>query len=249
MKVDLIWVTPDPEGMIAYIARVSNEKNQNNPDYAKLIKYLIKNKHWSPFEMSSMCFRIETSRAIAQQILRHRSFSFQELSQRYTEVDKVEPIELRKQAEKNRQSSTEVFDPMLSFDGFYTYATNDVERKNMIPATIAASERISVFLNNALALYNELIDAGVAKECARMVLPLATQTTIYITGSCRSWIHYLQLRNDEHTQKEHQLIAQQIEEIFALYYPCTYEALQSLKKEQEDKELLYKLLQEGVIHI
>jgi len=181
-----------PEQLIVFTARVSNPGNQHNNETApKLLEYLIKNRHWSPFEMVSMCVEIKTSRAIAQQILRHRSFSFQEFSQRYAEVVDMEPVQLRKQAEKNRQSSTEAFDPDIMVD--------DMGDK--------ASVHIKEHLDWCQELYKSLLAAGVAKECARMVLPLTTQTTIYMSGTVRSWIHYLQQRCDEHTQLEHRDIA------------------------------------------
>jgi thymidylate synthase (FAD) len=216
MNVKLVNSTPNPEFFISYIARVSSPDNQENPDYAKLIKYLLKNKHFSPFEHSYFTFQIVTSRALTAQILRHRSLTFQELSQRYAVVDEIEPIELRRQAVKNRQSSEEIFDPYIEreFIGD-SYASYWVDQHN----------------RDSLELYKQLIDAGVAKECARMILPMATQTTLYATGSVRSWIHYLNLRNDEHTQKEHQLIAQEIENILRLYVPTVFEALDTLKAE------------------
>jgi thymidylate synthase (FAD) len=226
MNVRIIWITPNAENLIAYIARVSSPDNQDNPDYTKLIKYLIRNKHWSPFEQVDACFEIKTSRAIAQQLLRHRSFSFQELSQRYSQVTELEPIELRKQSVKNRQSSEEVFNPELDIGDF----------------KLPFSELIEETLNQNLWLYNHLITAGVAKECARFVLPLTTQTTMYMKGSLRSWIHYLALRTDIHTQKEHRLIAEQIELELRLYFPTVFEALDQLSKEQKDNELLLKLL-------
>jgi thymidylate synthase (FAD) len=232
MNVKLINVSNDPEGFIAYIARVSNPKNQNNPEYAKLLKYMIKNGHWSPFEHSFMAVEIKTNRAIAAQILRHRSFSFQEFSQRYSEALEIEPIELRRQAEKNRQSSTDVIDPLIGLEGI-GYGKS--------------SEIISSFISRAQLLYKTLIAAGVAKESARFILPLATQTTLYMSGSARSWIHYIQLRTKEDVQKEHREIALEIEKIFALYFPITYEAMQAIKKEESDKTLLYRLLSEGKI--
>jgi thymidylate synthase (FAD) len=216
MNVKLVNSTPNPEFFISYIARVSSPDNQENPDYAKLIKYLLKNKHFSPFEHSYFTFQIVTSRALTAQILRHRSLTFQELSQRYTVVDAVEPIELRKQAVKNRQSSEEVFDPIVDPGADYRMHASDI---------------VSDIVNDAQRVYQKLIDLGVAKECARMILPMATQTTLYATGSVRSWIHYLNLRNDEHTQKEHQLIAQEIESILRLYVPTVFEALDTLKAE------------------
>ena len=227
MKVKLISITENPEKIISYIARVSNPDNQNNPNYAKLIKFLIKNHHWSPFEHAHITFEIQTSRAIAAQILRHRSFSFQEFSQRYSEVSEFEPIELRKQAVKNRQSSLEIFNPPI----------DEVHASNVMAYVLEVSH----------VAYKKLIAAGVAKEVARMILPLTTQTTIYMTGSIRSWIHYLELRDDEHTQKEHQLIAKEIRAIFNEYLPTVAQALAELKQEQEEKDLLYALLLMGEI--
>ena len=221
MNVKLISITqpqistPDrspmsAEDIIAYCARVSNPNNQMNTVTApKLLKFLIKHKHWSPFELSNMCVEIKTSRAIAAQILRHRSFSFQEFSQRYSEVQTLEPLELRSQAEKNRQSSTDVTNPVLTKDN-----------KN-----VEASIVISQYLNEGVKLYNELIEAGVAKESARMVLPLTAETTMYMNGSVRSWIHYIDLRTEENTQKEHRDIANEIKTIFTHQFPNVSEAL------------------------
>lgn len=216
MKVNLVSVTKHekytPEELIVYVARVSNPSNQGNMETApKLIKYLIDNKHWSPFEMVDMTVEIVTSRAIAQQILRHRSFSFQEFSQRYSAVTEMEPIQLRRQAEKNRQSSEEEFDPELG-----TLLGGKKE---------TALERVKWVIAQANNTYNLLIEAGVAKECARMVLPLTTQTTIYMKGSVRSWIHYLQIRCDQHTQLEHRQIADSIREEFIKIFPNISEAL------------------------
>lgn len=213
--------------MIAKIARVSNSSNQENPDYVGLIRYLIKNKHWSPFEMVSACFEIRTSRAISAQIIRHRSFSYQEFSQRYAEVIDVEPIEIRRQAKTNRQSSEEIFDPVVAY--FHDEMT--------------ASDAIDLCLYNTGFLYCRLIEAGVAKECARMIMPLASSTTIYMTGTLRSWIHYLSLRNDEHAQKEHREIAIEIENELREHFPVVFEALDSIKQEGQNKELVYKMLQ------
>lgn len=202
------------EELLVYIARVSNPANQMNSETSpKLIKYLIGNKHWSPFEMVDMTVEIVTSRAIAQQILRHRSFSFQEFSQRYAAVTEMEPVQLRKQAEKNRQSSTEDFNPTISID----YG-NDI-------GTDTASQAIADYIELGQNLYKGLLNAGVAKECARFVLPLTTQTRIYMKGSIRSWIHYLQIRCDEHTQLEHREIALAIREIFAHNFTYTFHAL------------------------
>jgi thymidylate synthase (FAD) len=213
MKVNLVWITPKAEDLIAYIARVSNPSNQDNPEYTKLIRYLINNRHWSPFEMASMCVEIETSRAISAQILRHRSFSFQEFSQRYAEVQEIEPIELRRQSEKNRQSSTEKFDP-------YLYVYEDSAGGEL------ASEEIAFIVDEAQRTYERLIKAGVAKETARMILPMASKTRLYMSGTLRSWIHYLEIRDNEHAQLEHQLIAREIKKIFIEQLPIVSEALE-----------------------
>ena len=226
MNVDLVWSTPNGEDLIAYMARVSNPENEHNSEYIKLLRYLMKNKHWSPFEMAHMCVRIETSRAIAAQILRHRSFSFQEFSQRYAEVTAFEPIELRKQHIKNRQSSTEVFDPAIeAYD-----------------STIKASDLVDSALEQVKWTYQELVRAGVAKESARMILPLTTQTTLYMVGNVRSFLHYIELRTDHHAQKEHQLLAQEIEQLFAQNYPRIYAAW----IEQRNNEELTRLLLEKI---
>lgn len=201
MDVGLLYTTPEPEKVIVECARVSSQRADRTANAAPLIGYLIENKHWSPFEMSSMVVEIATSRAIAQQILRHRSFSFQEFSQRYAAVSMYEPVELRAQAEKNRQSSEEIVD--------------NNEADFLVQQTI----------NYAFSTYDRLLDAGVAKECARMVLPLCTSTRLYMQGTCRSWIHYLQIRTDEHTQKEHRLIAAKIMTIFTEQFPLTSSAL------------------------
>ena len=221
MNVKLISLTRphnddmNAEDVIAYCARVSNPKNQMNTATApKLLKFLIKHKHWSPFELANMCVEIKTSRAIAAQILRHRSFSFQEFSQRYSDATEFEPTELRKQAEKNRQSSEEEINPNLPAD-----------YKN-IPAFTAVRNH----LHKSKKLYDELIEEGVARECARMVLPLSTQTTMYMNGTVRSWIHYLHLRTEENTQKEHRDIANAIKDIFIEQFPNVSEALDWGKK-------------------
>lgn len=204
-----------PEELIVYVARVSNPTNQLNTETSdKLISYMIKNKHWSPFEMVDMTVEIVTSRAIAQQILRHRSFSFQEFSQRYAIATEFEDVQLRRQADKNRQSSSEEFDPQIKID-----AGNDL-------VTDAASMAIQDHISYSEHLYKALLEAGVAKECARFVLPLTTQTIIYMKGSVRSWIHYLQTRLDEHTQLEHREIAIEILDIFKQQFPVIAKALQ-----------------------
>lgn len=223
MNVNFISVTEDrtnqqlsAESLIVFIARVSNPSNQLNTSTAdRLIAYLIKNKHWSPFEMVDMTVEIVTSRAIAQQILRHRSFSFQEFSQRYATVTEMEPIQLRKQADKNRQSSTDKVNEEEELE---------VEVGCGVNLTIA--QHLEQHLEYSEGLYKALVESGVAKECARMVLPLTTQTKIYMKGSIRSWIHYLQIRCDEHTQLEHRQIANQILGIFIDQFPNISKALE-----------------------
>lgn len=217
MKVTLTSLTQPtngitPEESIVQIARVSNPSNENNHETApKLISYLVANKHWSPFEMVDMCVEIETSRAIATQILRHRSFSFQEFSQRYAKVEGLEPIELRAQADKNRQSSTDVINPRIEspFDGKMVEADKVIAHLQLM----------------AQKTYASLLNKGVAKEVARFVLPLNSQTRLYMKGSVRSWIHYLQIRADSHTQKEHREIAQAIKQIFVNQFPNISQAL------------------------
>jgi len=208
MTVKLISITPDAEQTMAYIARVSNPSNQDNEKYSGLLKYCIKHNHWSVFEQSSMTLEIETTRAIAAQILRHRSFTFQEFSQRYaasTALGNIDLPELRRQDEKNRQNSTDDLDPEI------------VEKLNKQMITLFSSSR---------ALYEQMLSQGVAKECARMVLPLATPTRIYMTGSCRSWIHYINLRSAHGTQKEHMEIAEACRKVFTEQFPAVSEALE-----------------------
>ena len=208
MTVKLVSVTPDAEQLMAYIARVSNPSNQDNEKYAGLLKYCIKHNHWSVFEQSTMTLEIETTRAIAAQILRHRSFTFQEFSQRYaasTALGEIDLPELRKQDLKNRQNSTDDLDPNL---------VDKFER-----------QMITLF-SSAKSLYTQMLDAGVAKECARMVLPLCTPTRIYMTGSCRSWIHYINLRSSHGTQKEHMDIAKECQKVFIKQFPAVSEALE-----------------------
>jgi len=211
MTVKLIQATPNPEENMAYIARVSNPSNQENPNYAGLLKYCIKHQHWSVFEQAYMTLEIETSRAIAAQILRHRSFTYQEFSQRYADTSLLSqeiPLpELRRQDTKNRQNSIDDLDE---------------EQTHLM------HKEIRQLFADAQDVYRYLIDMGVAKECARMVLPLATPTRIYMTGSCRSWIHYIQLRTANGTQKEHMLIAEQCKDIFIEQYPTVSEALEWL---------------------
>lgn len=193
----------DPEELVVYCARVSNPSNQlNNETAPRLLNYLIKHKHWSPFEMVSMCVEIKTSRAIAAQILRHRSFSFQEFSQRYAEAAELETLEFREQGKTNRQ-----------------VGDNPVT----LPTWIL--DRVNTAQESSKYVYKLLVDHGVAKECARMVLPLNTSTTIYMTGTVRSWIHYFEVRDKEETQKEHREIAQQIKQLFIQKFPVISEAL------------------------
>ncbi len=208
MTVKLVSITPDAEQTMAYIARVSNPSNQDNEKYAGLLKYCINHNHWSVFEQSSMSLEIETTRAIAAQILRHRSFTFQEFSQRYaasTALGNIDLPELRRQDDKNRQNSTDDLDPEM------------VEKFN--------KQMITLF-SSAKSLYEQMLSQGVAKECARMVLPLATPTKIYMTGSCRSWVHYINLRSAHGTQKEHMLIANACKEVFVKQFPSVSEALE-----------------------
>ena len=194
------------EDLIVFCARVSNPKNQNNLLTApRLINYLIKHKHWSPFELADVTFEIKTSRAIAAQILRHRSFSFQEFSQRYAEATEYEPVELRLQGKTNRQVGNEVVDPLVGEAEASFLVEDHVRRSNQ--------------------LYQDLINVGVAKESARMVLPLTTQSTIYMKGSVRSWIHYIQIRATEDTQKEHREIAQEIQNNLKILLPNISKAL------------------------
>ncbi len=207
MNVKLVTVTPDAEKLMAYVARVSNPSNQDNEKFAGLLKYCINHQHWSVFEQSSMTLEIETTRAIAAQILRHRSFTYQEFSQRYassTSLGKIPVPEYRKQDTKNRQNSTDDLDPFL--------------KQNLELQT-------QTLFDSATALYEQMLADGVAKECARMVLPLATPTRIYMTGSCRSWIHYINLRSAHGTQKEHMLIAEGCREVFIEQFPTVSEAL------------------------
>ena len=205
-SAQLVWVTPNAEKLIGKIARVSNPNNEDNPNVEKLIRYLIKHKHWSPFEMASMCVEIKTTRAIAAQILRHRSFSFQEFSQRYAVATDVEIPELRRQDLKNRQNSTNDLDPDIAklFD-----------------------RKIDEHFNQAQDLYQQLLDRGVAKECARGVLPLNTVTRLYMSGTLRSWLHYVDLRGDNGTQKEHMTIARSIGELLDSQVPTIARAMWS----------------------
>lgn len=209
MNVKFVSITPDAEKMMAYIARVSNPANQQNEKYSGLLKYCIKHNHWSVFEQSSMTLEIETTRGLAAQILRHRSFTYQEFSQRYADtklLDDTIPLpQLRKQDTKNRQNSTDDLDEFLVQD--------------------FQLEMTKLFASS-MKLYNKMLDSGVAKECARFVLPLATPTRLYMTGSCRSWIHYINLRSAHGTQKEHMNIAEECRRIFTEQFPAVSEALE-----------------------
>ena len=209
MTVKLISVTPDAEKTMAYVARVSNPANQDNENYAKLLAYCIKHNHWSVFEQSFMTLEIETNRGIAAQILRHRSFTYQEFSQRYADssllAEEIPVPELRRQDTKNRQNSTDDLPEELKADLLL---------------------KINDHFKAGMELYKQLLDAEVAKECARFVLPLATPTRIYMSGSCRSWIHYINLRSANGTQKEHMDIALACKKVFTEQFPSVSEALE-----------------------
>ena len=206
--INLISVTPDAEQHMAYVARVSNPKNQDNDKFAGLLKYCIQHGHWSVFEQAFMTIEINTTRGIAAQILRHRSFTYQEFSQRYADsnlLGDIELPELRRQDDKNRQNSIDDLDPEM------------VDKFN---------RQMNTLFSSAFGLYNQMLKAGVAKECARFVLPLATPTRIYMTGSCRSWIHYINLRSAHGTQKEHMDIANGCKKLFTEQFPAVSEALE-----------------------
>ena len=209
MNVKLISVSPDAEKHMAYCARVSNPNNQENDKYAGLLRYCIKHQHWSIFEQAFMTIEINTTRGLAAQILRHRSFTFQEFSQRYADTNLLEtniPLpELRRQDTKNRQNSID-----------------DIPEKQ----SKMLLGRIQNYFNEGLDLYNELLREGIAKECARFVLPLATPTRIYMSGSVRSWVHYIDLRSGHGTQKEHMEIANACKTIFTEQFPTVSEALE-----------------------
>ena len=208
MNVKLVTVTPKAEETMGYVARVSNPKNQDNPKVAGLLGYCIKHGHWSVFEQAHMTVEIATTRGLAAQILRHRSFTYQEFSQRYADssmLSKVIPMpELRRQDDKNRQNSIDDLDPFVVQDFELKMQRHFVE---------------------GMKIYKEMLDAGVAKECARFVLPLATPTKLYMTGSVRSWIHYINLRSAHGTQKEHMEIAENCRTIFNEQFPIVAEAL------------------------
>jgi|TARA_Y100000289_G_scaffold437_1_gene440 thymidylate synthase (FAD) len=209
MSVKLISVTPDAEQTMAYVARVSNPKNQENPNYAKLLGYCIKHNHWSVFEQAFMTLEIETTRGLAAQILRHRSFTYQEWSQRYADssmlAESIPMFDLRRQDTKNRQNSIDDIDDFVK---------QEYEIK------------IRRHFDEAMTLYQSMLDMGIAKECARFVLPLATPTRMYMSGSVRSWIHYITLRSANGTQKEHMDIAEACKKIFVEQFPTCAEALE-----------------------
>jgi thymidylate synthase (FAD) len=203
-NVELVWATPNAEALITKMARVSAPSNENNFDTApRLLRYLIKHKHWSPYEMANLCVKIKTQRDISAQILRHRSFSYQEFSTRYAKIEDIHTPKLRRQDFKNRQNSIDNLDSdMQLLYGF----------------------KIDSLIKSAYDLYNEMLNNEVAKETARRILPLCTNTTLYMNGNLRSWIHYLQLRTDESTQLEHRLIAEEIQSIFTKEFPVISEA-------------------------
>lgn len=219
MKVKLKEKTPNIERNIVEIARVSSSREDKSSEPEGLINYLINNNHWSPFEHAMITMEIETSKAIGIQLIRHRSFTFQELSQRYADVSKMtagdmfEEVEIRKQATNNRQSSEEVFDPLVTFDDGIIVHSN-----------VEASIMVESHLEQSQNLYETLINAGVAREQARMVLPMATKTTIFMSGTVRSWIHMLDIRDDSHAQKEIQLISKEIKKILIKELPIISKA-------------------------
>jgi thymidylate synthase (FAD) len=208
MNVKLVSVTPDAEKVMSYCARVSNPSNQDNENYAKLLSYCIKNEHWSIFEMAFLTLQIDTTRGLAAQILRHRSFTYQEFSQRYADTtllaEDIPMFELRRQDNKNRQNSID-----------------DISDETKVKWNVQIREHFS----KAKAIYDGMIADGIAKECARFVLPLATPTRLYMSGSVRSWIHYIKLRSSNGTQKEHRLIAEEAKKVFSEQFPTVSEAL------------------------
>ena len=207
-NIKLISVTPDAEKHMAYVARVSNPKNQDNEKFAGLLKYCIEHGHWSVFEQAYMTVEINTTRGLAAQILRHRSFTYQEFSQRYADAnllsEKIPLPKLRRQDKKNRQNSTDDVDEWV------------VQKYDIL---------MEEHFRNSMDLYNKMLEDGIAKECARFVLPLSTPTRIYMTGSCRSWIHYINLRSAHGTQKEHMDVAKGVRQVFSEQFPTVSEAL------------------------
>ncbi len=208
MNVKLVTVTPNAEETMGYVARVSNPKNQDNPKVAGLLSYCIKHGHWSVFEQAHMTVEINTTRGLAAQILRHRSFTFQEFSQRYADasmlIEEIPLPELRRQDQKNRQNSIDDVDLEI------------VEKFNKL---------MRAHFDEGINIYKEMLDAGIAKECARFVLPLATPTRLYMTGSVRSWIHYIDLRSAHGTQKEHMALVEEIKSVFCKQFPTVSQAL------------------------
>jgi thymidylate synthase (FAD) len=208
-SVNLVSVTPEAEKMMGYVARVSNPANQENPKVSGLLKYCVKHQHWSVFEQAYMTLEINTTRGVAAQVLRHRSFTYQEFSQRYADssllAETIPLPELRRQDSKNRQNSIDDIDPF-------------VRQEFQI--------KMQKHFEDGMKLYQEMLDRNIAKECARFVLPLAVPTKIYMTGSCRSWIHYIQLRSAHGTQKEHMDIAEGARSIFIEQFPTVSEALE-----------------------
>ena len=208
MTAKLISVTPDAEKHIAYCARVSNPSNQENDSFEGLIKYCIKHKHWSIFEQAFLTIELETTRAIAAQVLRHRSFTFQEFSQRYADssmlMDKIPLPELRRQDTKNRQNSIDDLDPF--------------DKQNL-------ELQMQTLFDSSMALYQQMLKRGVAKECARNVLPMCVPTRMYMSGSVRSWVHYIDLRSANGTQKEHMTLANECKAIFVEQFPVISQAL------------------------
>jgi len=208
-QIKLVSVTPDAEKHMAYVARVSNPQNQDNDKFAGLLRYCIQHGHWSVFEQAFMTVEINTTRGLAAQILRHRSFTYQEFSQRYADVSYIRediPLpELRRQDIKNRQNSIDDIDDAT------------VEKFN---------QKMRKHFDASIDLYKEMLHDGIAKECARFVLPLATPTRLYMTGSVRSWIHYINLRSAHGTQKEHMELVENVRSIFTKQFPAVSEALQ-----------------------
>lgn len=204
----LVSITPDAEELVAYCARVSNPTNQNNHETApRLLKYLIKHRHWSPFEMANMVVEIKTNRGVAAQILRHRSFSFQEFSQRYAAVDSFpQPPKLRRQDNKNRQNSIDDVDEDTQW-----YLNDEIHE----------------LYTHSVGLYQKMLDMGIAKECAREVLPIGSETTLYMNGTLRSWLHYIDLRAAPETQLEHRMIAECVKGLIQDHCPAIYEAMWS----------------------
>ena len=207
-QIKLVSVTPDAEKTIAYVARVSNPENQENEKFSGLLKYCIQHGHWSVFEQAFMTVEINTTRGLAAQILRHRSFTYQEFSQRYQDVSHIRediPLpQLRSQDEKNRQNSIDDVDPVI------------VDKYN---------RRMRKHIDASIDLYKEMLHDGIAKECARFVLPLATPTRLYMTGSVRSWIHYIELRSAHGTQKEHMDLVENVRKVFIQQFPVVSQAL------------------------